>query len=357
MSAFRLALVGATLALLAVAGAAAAQDVPSFRISQVFSNIDGSLQYVVLTETEGRNFQHQLSGLTLTMTQGTLRKTFTFPRDLPTTQTAHLSIVVAATGYHALPVVVGGTGFNDGFAYNCCYRPAYATLPLRFIAIEGAMLDFAGFDQFSYSALPTDGLNALYRDGSVGRGMLPGNGCLYAVGCLSAYKISLDYTFAIEYYNAALDHYFLSANASDLDALDSGRSPGWQRTGQRFYVAGTPNGYPGLDKPVCRFYIPPDRGNSHFLSADLQECAYVRAAYPDFVFESAAAFWTSLPDPVTGECPMDADFNGIAGPLPAVYRLWNGRADSNHRYTNNWAIRDDMVARGWVLEGVAMCMN
>ena len=29
-----------------------------------------------------------------------------------------------------------------------------------------------------------------------------------------------------------------------------------------------------------------------------------------------------------------------------VYRVWNRRADSNHRYTTDRAIRDQMVARG-----------
>jgi hypothetical protein len=39
---------------------------------------------------------------------------------------------------------------------------------------------------------------------------------------------------AIEYYDAALDHYFITANAAQIDALDSGRFPGWQRTGMNF---------------------------------------------------------------------------------------------------------------------------
>jgi hypothetical protein len=58
-----------------------------------------------------------------------------------------------------------------------------------------------------------------------------------------------------------------------------------------------------------------------------------------------------LPDLVTGTCP--------AATQP-VYRLWNGRSDSNHRYTIDADVRDAMVARGFVQEGygpnpVAMC--
>ena len=64
-------------------------------------------------------------------------------------------------------------------------------------------------------------------------------------------------------------------------------------------------------------------------------------------------FLASLPDPVTGECSHNQ--------IP-VYRLWNARADSNHRYTTSPAIRDDMVSRGYVKEGygpeaVAMCVG
>jgi hypothetical protein len=39
-----------------------------------------------------------------------------------------------------------------------------------------------------------------------------------------------------------------------------------------------------------------------------------------------------------------------AGTSP-VYRVFNNRGGANHRYTANKAIRDQMVARGWVPEG------
>jgi hypothetical protein len=59
----------------------------------------------------------------------------------------------------------------------------------------------------------------------------------------------------------------------------------------------------------------------------------------------------AVPDAATGACP--------SGYVP-VYRVWNQRADSNHRYTTDPAIRDRMVAQGGVAEGygpdaVAMC--
>ena len=33
-----------------------------------------------------------------------------------------------------------------------------------------------------------------------------------------------------------------------------------------------------------------------------------------------------------------------------LYRLYNDRPDANHRYTTSTAIRDRMLAEGWVLE-------
>ena len=153
---------------------------------------------------------------------------------------------------------------------------------------------------------------------------------------------------AIEYYNASLDHYFISASEADIDALDSGRFAGWARTGQTFtvYLAGEQDG-----NPVCRFYLPPGYGDSHFFSASSDECAQVAARYPYFAYETPEAFRVELPDSTTGACPV--------GTTP-VYRVWNDRVDTNHRYTTSRTSRDQMVAEGYVAEGygpdaVIMC--
>ncbi len=338
---------------LALPGAAAAADAgagastPTFRITRLFSNLDGSLQFVELTEWAGQDGQDHLAGLTLTTTHGGVVKTFTFPSDLPTPNTANLTFVVAASEYGSLPVGSYGGG------YNCCYRPAYRA-PVRFLPTDGGSVDFAGVDRVDYASLPVDGSEMLDRDGTVEPATLPANGdCLLGVGCLTAGRVPLAqaYTFAVEYYDAARDHYFLSASAPDLDALDSGRIAGWARTGARYYVGAAPGAYPGLDTPVCRFYLPPAVGDSHFFSASADECATVARRFPDFVLETDHAFYVALPDPATGACPADLDFNG-AGMLVPMYRLWNGRADTNHRYTTSAAVRAEMEARGWIAEGV-----
>ena len=159
---------------------------------------------------------------------------------------------------------------------------------------------------------------------------------------------------AIEYYHAGLDHYFVSPLAADIAALDSQQLAGWVRTGQSFAVDLAAAA--GLN-PVCRFYIPPPHGDSHFLSASPAECAAVRAKvasdpnFSGYIEETAAAFYVTQPDAATGACPV--------GYAP-VYRLWNGRADSNHRLTADPQTKADMLERGYTAEGygpdsVAMC--
>ena len=73
--------------------------------------------------------------------------------------------------------------------------------------------------------------------------------------------------------------------------------------------------------------------------------------YSGYDFEAPNVFYVGLPDIATGACP--------AGTTP-VFRLWNQRADSNHRYTTDANVRAQMLAKGYVSEGygplgTAMC--
>lgn len=162
----------------------------------------------------------------------------------------------------------------------------------------------------------------------------------------------------IEFYNAALDHYFLTINPQEISDLDLGVHGGWTRTGQTFPVFGSAESAAVTSaNPVCRFYIPPQHGDSHFFSADSVECNLILAKmqndpnFSGYVQETPSAFYVGLPDPATGACPATTS---------PVYRLWNGRADSNHRYAASLAIKNLMIAMGYVAEGhgpdaVAMC--
>src|SRR5262249_36877587 len=109
----------------------------------------------------------------------------------------------------------------------------------------------------------------------------------------------------VEFYNAGLDHYFMSANPIEINDLDTGVHPGWVRTGLRFNAYATP--VAGTN-PVCRFYRTPAFGDSHFYSASPAECAATAAAHPvDWTYESAAVFYIALPDPNSGACPANTN--------------------------------------------------
>jgi hypothetical protein len=152
----------------------------------------------------------------------------------------------------------------------------------------------------------------------------------------------------VEFYSIARDHYFMSAAAQEISDLDTGVHPGWGRTGLSFKAFASSN---AGASPVCRFYLPPAFGDSHFYSASPAECAQVKATYPGFMYETAAALYIGLPDALSGACP--------AGTIP-VYRVWDNRSDTNHRYTTSLVIRQQMQAQGWIAEGygptqVIMC--
>jgi len=151
----------------------------------------------------------------------------------------------------------------------------------------------------------------------------------------------------VEYYNASLDHYFITPLAAEQDNLDAGKTPTrWVRTGESFgYFAAAGAG----TSPVCRFYIPPGLGDSHFFGRGTAECDATAAKNPSFTLEAASFLHMILP--TAGTCPADTE---------PVYRVFSNRPDANHRYTTSRAIRDQMVAKGWLAEGdgpdlVVMC--
>jgi DNA-binding beta-propeller fold protein YncE len=154
------------------------------------------------------------------------------------------------------------------------------------------------------------------------------------------------YDMAVEFHHPYLDHYVVTTSKSEIDRLQI-FTP-WVRTGATFGTFVSPDG----TTPMCRFYLPPSEGDSHLMMASPAECAATAAKFPAYVYESRDVFRVALPDPLTGACS--------SGLLP-MYRLWNQRRDSNHRYVVDIATRNAMVAEGWVAEGfgpdaVAICV-
>lgn len=295
----------------------AAATFHTFQIDQLYSNADGSVQFIVLREAFGLNGQHEFAGVTLTVSKGAVRKALDFTRDLAPA-TAGRSVLIATEGFAALGVVPPDFAMDD-----------------RFLPIDGGVVNFGGVDTYTYTALPIDGVNALFRNGTISANA-PVN-FLRNSGSVPATAVT-----SVEFHHAGLDHYFISALAPDIDALDSGRLAGWVRTNRSFRVYPTQAVGGAGTAPVCRIYIPPNRGDSHFFSASTTECSETIAKFPFMVLETSAAFFVGLPDVATGAC--------AAGAVP-VYRVWNNRADSNHRYMTETALRDSMVAAGGIAEG------
>jgi hypothetical protein len=344
-----------TLALLcALFGASAAQATfHTFTIEQLYSNADGTVQYVVLHESQNEDGEYLLGGHALTVTGHGFSRSFTFPADLPSASTAGKRVLLAT---RAFPVSAAAKLYGYPPPPPPPDPPARASaapdyiLPDRFLPTDGGTLDYAGVDQVSFGPLPTDGATAMARDGTPRAAV-----AVNFAGVATA--LHPGPVMAVEFHDDALDHYFISASAPDIDALDSGRIAGWKRTGASFAVFPAPGLSADAVNPVCRFYIPPQHGDSHFFSASPDECATVLAHassdpnYSGFIEETDHAFYIALPDTLTGACPADT--------VP-VYRLFDNRADANHRYTTDPAVKAAMIARGYIAEGygpnaVIMC--
>ena len=148
---------------------------------------------------------------------------------------------------------------------------------------------------------------------------------------------------AIEFYHPGLDHYFVTASPLEISALTSGQFSGWVPTGYSFPVLAPDHTMAG-STPVCRFYGNPSAGlDSHFYSASPKECGEVRTKFPEaWLLESENVFRVFPADAQTGACPADTE---------EVRRLYNRRADANHRYTDKDDVALSMLPKGYVPEG------
>lgn len=152
----------------------------------------------------------------------------------------------------------------------------------------------------------------------------------------------------LELYDRANDDYFMTMDRSEFIAAQMG-STRWFPTGYQFYafVRDFFNGFGGTN--VQRFYGLPSPGlDTHLFTLDANEVAALSA---NWTLENISAFEIWQPLTATGFCPKNT--------LP-VYRLWNGKGNAHHRYTIEPAVRQEMIAKGWIPEGygpdgVVMC--
>ena len=147
----RIGLAWCAAGLFALFATAAHANFHLFKIQQIFSNADGTVQFVVLksfVDGEDRWSGHYIRGID---SDGITARNYTFAIDLPDGGTGGKSVLVATQGFAALGIIA----------------PDFV-VPNNFVNTVAGTVDFAGVDSISYGTgqLPTDGTNSLMRDGS-----------------------------------------------------------------------------------------------------------------------------------------------------------------------------------------------
>jgi len=320
---------------LTLAGIANCQVLNAWFVSEIYSNADGSVQFILL---EFDIFcgvcvsPPPLTGQTLVASSGSTDRSFIIPYDASCDENG-CHFLVATQGFADLNLARTDFVVPNGFVFT-----TNGTIKL-------------GASEISYDALPTDGANALYPNGIFfGDDAARVGATVWGIaGFVTWFPLPAGINAVTEYYNRGLDDYFLTAYPSEVRLLDLGWIPGWERTGyflamwtQTASVVVGENPPPNL-LPACRIWL----GDSHFFSISPAECAAVENVWG---YETKMAFFGTLPNAETGACPADQT---------PVYRLWNPHG-SKHRYATLAVVRDDMRTRGWLAEGygpdsIAMC--
>jgi hypothetical protein len=124
---------------------AASRAFHTFVISELYSSVDGQVQFIELRESIGFDGEHFFAGhaLTATSADGTQEHVFVFPTNLPNSSTANKSVLIATANFATL---TGGV------------TPNY-TIPPNFL-FPGGEVNFAGLPggaTVTYTSLPSDG--------------------------------------------------------------------------------------------------------------------------------------------------------------------------------------------------------
>src|SRR3989454_412155 len=131
--------------LLAIGGGARASSL--WQINEIYSNADGSVQFIELITTPGG--QQFVTGQAMTSSQGAATYTLNITTDLPG-DSANKTFLIGTQGFAALNIVA----------------PDYV-VPNGFLFTNGGTLNWGGgTDIVSYASLPTDGKLSVDRAGA-----------------------------------------------------------------------------------------------------------------------------------------------------------------------------------------------
>jgi hypothetical protein len=138
---------GLVLAVVATLWVSAAGAIfHTWLINEIYSNGDGTLQFVELREAQNSDFEGFFVGHRLTSSDGTTSQALTFASNLPSTATASKSVLIATQAFADLGLVT----------------PDYI-IPAGFIPTGGGTLNFASVDAVTFSALPSNGCSSINR--------------------------------------------------------------------------------------------------------------------------------------------------------------------------------------------------
>ena len=236
-----------------------------------------------------------------------LPRPITFGLDLPSALTANKRVLIATQAVAATGLVTPDYVMPDRF-----HRPmGHAELCGRgFVHLRGAPERWRRRAVLERYPVPNIGPNIATN--------FAGQSASIPAGTITV----------VEFYHAVLDHYFMTPlSAGNRRALDTGPFGGWSRTGLTFKAYPSQTSAGAGANPVCRFYIPPQHGDSHFYSASPFDCAFVLEHtgtdpnYSGYIEETPNAFTsrcrTSRPVLVRRERSSFTGF-GITGAIPTI---------------------------------------
>ena len=151
--------------LLASVATVASAEFHTYVIEQLFSNASGTVQFIVMHESQGMSAEYFWQGNQITSTSLGQTQRYTFP--------TNLQIGVMCNPYpYGCPAAVPTSTANtrvliatQGFADLQIVTPDYV-VPDGFLSTSGGTVNYAGVDQMTYASLPTDGTTALNRSGA-----------------------------------------------------------------------------------------------------------------------------------------------------------------------------------------------
>ena len=155
----------------------------------------------------------------------------------------------------------------------------------------------------------------------------------------------------VEYYNRALDAYFMTGRGNEQTLLDS-LPADFSRTGMEFAATAAATAVAPQVR-ICRFYVSiiTPLTNSHFYGREGVDCESIRAQnlpgfnYEDFDFAVAQA-------DASGACAASTPVRVFRS-----FRAGTASRTSNHRYSTSLASYDALTAAGWTPEQAVFCVT